>query len=225
MIDRFSWRSYDINSLLPRGWQEGILTVAEKAVTKLLFPRSVTSREGDPDLRIVTLTVSGTTVRDSLPWLYSLYKGLFRDLGQLGLIEPLSTANNDLYGASLNVQRGTEMRYEAHVDSNPLEGLLYVTDLPKGCGGELVVANNPKANSIEEIEADCSVIYPVTGNLVYFDARRFPHYVRPLTDPNGVRIVVAMNFYVPSCPESARPPDLTPHLGGYTEEGELLIST
>ena len=169
----------------------------------MLLPLSVTSREGDPTLRIRTLTVDGITVRDSLPWLFNFYKGLFHDLGQLGQQEPLSTAQKDVYGAVLNVQRGSDMRYELHVDSNPLEDLLYVTDLPKGYDGELVVANNAKANSVEEIEADCSVVYPTEGNLVFFDARRFPHYVRPLVDPNAIRVVVAMNFYTPSCPESA----------------------
>ncbi|MCW5939870.1 MAG: 2OG-Fe(II) oxygenase [Fimbriimonadaceae bacterium] len=217
MIDRFSWRSYDLNTLLPADWQQAILNVSEDAIAKTLKPRSVTSREGDPDLSIPVLTVDGTTVRHRLPWLYSLYEGLFRDLAQLGTHEPVSVAANAVYGATLNVQRGVKMRYECHVDSNPIEGLLYVTDHPKGSGGELVVANSTMANSVSEVDADCSVVYPASGNLIFFDARRFAHYVRPLTSDSAVRVVVAMNFYTPSSSEADRPKDLSGHLFGYQE--------
>ena len=37
-------------------------------------------------------------------------------------------AADDRYGVVLNVQRGTKMRFECHVDSNPLTGLLFCTD-------------------------------------------------------------------------------------------------
>jgi hypothetical protein len=158
--------------------------------------------------------VGGVRVKQSVPWLYKLYRGFFRDLAQLGCLEPVFPATNPLYGAVLNIQSGRTMRYEAHVDSNPIEGLLYVTDHPRNTGGELVVSNNPHARTVKEIEGDCGVIYPVSGNLVLFDARRFPHYVRPLRSALSVRIVVAMNFYTPSCPESSRPADLNDHLFG-----------
>lgn len=217
MLDRFSWRSYDLRNVLPAGWEADISKLADEAVKKVLRPLSVTSREGDPDIRIPVLTVNGQVIREQLRWLYDMYKGYFRDLAQLGMSEPVSTADNDIYGVVLNVQRGSAMRYECHVDSNPIEGLLYVTEHPPGTGGDLVVANRTAASSVEDVDADCSVVYPQRGNLLFFDARRFPHYVRPLTDPQGIRIAVAMNFYTPSCPESARPGDLTGHLFGYEQ--------
>ena len=225
MIDRFSWRSYDLRSVLPPDWQRQLLLLADRATPKTLRPVSVTSREADSNLSIPVLTVGGPTLRDELPWLYALYKGLFRDLAQLGTHEPVSTAENDTYGAVLNVQRGRAMRYECHVDSNPIEGLLYATDHPPGKGGELVVANDTNAKSVEATERDCSVVFPVAGNLIFFDARRFAHYVRPMKSESDVRVVVAMNFYTPSCPESARPKDLTPHLFGTLASNEPLHST
>jgi hypothetical protein len=217
MIDRFSWRSFDLRSILPDGWKAEILCVAAAATGRTLSPRHSTSREGDPNLRIPVLTVAGTVVRQQLPWLYGLYHGLFRDLGQLGCNEPILPARNDLYGAVVSVQRGLHMRYEAHVDTNPLEGLLYVTDHPMGAGGELVVANRLTATSVAEIDADCSVVYPASGNLVFFDARRFPHYVRPLRSPSAIRVAVAMNYYTASAPEASRPKDLSTHLFGYSD--------
>lgn len=78
----------------------------------------------------------------------------------------------------------------------------------------LIVSNNPAARGPTQIEQDCVRIYPVSGNLVFFDARQFPHFVAPLVHASAVRIAVAMNYYVPSCPESSRPLDLNRHLFG-----------
>jgi hypothetical protein len=36
-------------------------------------------------------------------------------------------AADERYGTVLNVQRGTAMRFECHVDSNPVTGLLFCT--------------------------------------------------------------------------------------------------
>lgn len=102
----------------------------------------------------------------------------------------------------------------ATVDSNPIEGLLYFTSHPPGAGGELVVARNSAATSVEEVDADCAEVFPFAGHLLFFDARRFPHYVRRLTSAGAMRVVAAMNYYTPSCDESQRPADLNEHLFG-----------
>ena len=120
--------------------------------------------------------------------------------------------SDDRYGVVLNVQQGTGMRFECHVDSNPLTGLLFCTDHP--AGGELVVAHDATAADIAAVERDCSVIRPQAGHLIYFDAREHPHYARPLTAASGMRIVAVMNFYTESCPEATRPPELNRHLYG-----------
>lgn len=106
------------------------------------------------------------------------------------------------------------MRFECHVDSNPLTGLLFCTDQPPGAGGELVFAHNPAAADIDSVDRDCSVIRPQAGHLIFFDGRRYPHYARPLASKSGTRIVAVMNFYTESCPESTRPPELNRHLFG-----------
>src|SRR5258708_24472994 len=134
---RFSWLTYDVGTRLPSGWVQEILRVAEMGVHRTLRPHSVTSREGNPDLRIDTLTVNGIVVRRELPWLYSLYANTFLELGQKVTNEQVVCAKNDVYAAVLGIQRGREMRYEAHVDSNPLQGLLYVTSHAPGAGADL----------------------------------------------------------------------------------------
>ncbi len=51
-------------------------------------------------------------------------------------------ARDDRYGVVLNVQRGPTMRFECHVDSNPLTGLLFCTKSPGGGGGLVLVGKH-----------------------------------------------------------------------------------
>jgi hypothetical protein len=161
--------------------------------------------------------VHAKQVRHGLPWLYQFYRSSFLELARKIGGESVVPALDDRYGVILNVQRGTAMRFECHVDSNPLTGLLFCTDHPAGAGGEFVVANNPAAADITAVERDCSVIRPRAGQLIFFDGSRHPHYARPLLSESDVRIVAVMNFYTESRPESTRPPELNRHLYGQAE--------
>jgi hypothetical protein len=143
----------------------------------------------------------------------------FLDLAQEAYAGRVMAARDDRYGIVLNVQRGTEMRFECHVDSNPLTGLLFCTDHLAGEGGELVFAHDPGAADIDAVERDCSVIRPHAGHLIFFDGREHPHYARPLLSRSDVRIVAVMNFYTESFPESTRPQELNQHLFGQALAG------
>ena len=81
-------------------------------------------------------------------------------------------------------------------------------------GGELIVAHDVAAEGLAAVERSCSVIRPYAGQLIFFDARRHPHYARVLTAESDTRIVAVMNFYTESCPESTRPRELNSHLYG-----------
>jgi len=113
------------------------------------------------------------------------------------------------------------MRFECHVDSNPLSGLLFFTDHPQG--GELCFARRLAASGMSGIDEDCSVIRPQTGHLVFFDGRTHPHYARPLIADTDIRVLAAMNYYTESSPESTRPQELNRHLygGGYRSRAEV----
>ena len=106
------------------------------------------------------------------------------------------------------------MRFECHVDSNPLTGLLFCSDHYAGAGGELVFAHDATATSAADVDQSCSVLRPQSGHLVFFDGRHHPHYARPLTAASDVRIVAVMNYYTSSFPESTRPRELNRHLYG-----------
>jgi hypothetical protein len=211
---RFRWTTFDLNDWLPDGWQEKVLAVAETADIRD-FPRTpLLSREG-PDVRQIPRgRVHADQVRDHLPWLYKAYRNEILEYANEVANEHVSAASDDRYGLVLNVQRGKKMRFECHVDSNPLTGLLFCTD--HASGGELVVAHDTTAKGLDEIERSCSVIRPQAGQLIFFDAREYPHYARLLAGESETRIVAVMNFYTDSHPESSRPRELNQHLYGDT---------
>jgi 2OG-Fe(II) oxygenase superfamily len=212
-VSRFSWLSYDVSTAMPVGWREEIEKVArnDRSIKHLVPPHS-TSREGSDVTSLQVMTVRGHTMWERLPWLVDLYRGYFRQLYEEATGRRIYPTGDRRYAVVMNVQEGTD-RYECHVDTNPVEALLYATDHPRGDGGELVVANRVDAQSVEEVDQDCSTLYPVAGQLVFFDARRFPHYVRALRKP-ALRIAVGMNYYTDDCPEETRPPDLNDYLYG-----------
>jgi hypothetical protein len=209
---RFRWTTFDVTGSLPPTWQQEIRVMAADADFRQ-FPRTpVLSREA-PDIQHINRgRVHSAQIRDRLPWLYQAYRGDFLQLAAEACAERVLAAHDERYGVVLNVQQGIGMRFECHVDSNPLTGLLFCTDHP--AGGELVVAHDAHAADIASIERDCSVIRPQAGHLIYFDAREHPHYARPLTTASSLRIVAVMNFYTESWPESTRPRELNSHLYG-----------
>jgi len=210
---KISWFEFDIDDLMPENWKEELIEFSkENATRKYLFPTSVTSREKTME-PIPFAVVGGDLIRKSKPWFFDYYEGLFKDCAQLCFNEEVLLATKDKYAVNFNV-KGRGMRYEAHVDSNPVEVLVYFTTHKKGAGGELVVSANPSSMGLDEIDEDCEIIYPEAGKLITFDFRTLPHYVKPITEPNKFRIAAAMNYYTKSCTEAMRPADLDKHLYG-----------
>jgi hypothetical protein len=214
MPPHFRWTTFDVRDLLPSDWQQDITIVASNADFRN-FPRTpILTREGGDVPHVSRGRVHADTVREKLPWLYDAYRTRFLDLAEeVTGGDPVRTAADDRYGIVLNVQRGTKMRFECHVDSNPLTGLLFCTDHPGG-GGELVFGNDTSATEVSAVEQSCSAIRPQAGHLIFFDARQYAHYARALKSEHDLRVVAAMNFYTGSYPESTRPRTLNEHLFG-----------
>lgn len=215
MVSLFKWHAFDVRSILPDAWESEILAVARgSARARALRPPHLTTREEPSVKELIIRGVSAAVVAEKLPWLVDLYNHEFLELAQSLYSEKVSVARGAKHTVVLNVTHADGTRYECHVDTNPIQGLLYVTSHPEGTGGELVVANNSAASSLQEIDADTTIIYPQHGYLVFFDARFYPHYIRELLRPGDIRVAAAMNYYVPSCPEALRPPDLDDYLYG-----------
>lgn len=209
---RFRWTTFDISGQLPEGWPQDIAAIADEADFRK-FPRTpILSRESAEVAYVSRGRFHADQVHRSLPWLYRSYRGYFLELAQAVCAEAVVPAEDDRYGIVLNIQRGTTMRFECHVDSNPLTGLLFCTD--HQAGGELVFADDQDAADVGAVEGDCSVIRPHEGHLIFFDGRDYPHYARPLMSESDTRIVAVMNYYTESCPESTRPPELNRHRFG-----------
>lgn len=204
---------YDVIGKLPPDWHDDIRHVAAEAEVRD-YPRTPTlSRESEEVTHIRRGRVRADIVQQRLPWLYKLYRGDFLELAAEARAESIKAAFDDRYGVVLNVQRGKKMRFECHVDSNPVTGLLFFTEHPRG-GGELVVGHDPAAVGIEAVEHDGTVIEPRAGQLIFFDGKTHPHYARALLSESDMRVVAVMNFYTDSCPESTRPSGLNRHLFG-----------
>ena len=215
MLSRFWWITFDVSDLLPGGWQQDVEAVAADADVRYFPKTPLLTREGTDVLSVERGRVHAGQVRQRLPWLYDLYHGAFRDLAEKAWREPVKAARDDRYGVVLNVQRGTKMRFECHVDSNPLTGLLFCTD--HHAGGELVISHDVDAHSVEGVDGNCAIIRPQAGHLVFFDVTRHPHYSRPLVSDSDVRILADMNFYTDSSPEERRPRALNHYLFGDPE--------
>ena len=207
------YKEFDVAHLMPPMWQHE-LTQAAKQLSrfKLLVPTSVTSREVADSAGIETYIVDGLQIKHHLPWLYAAYHTTFLEMANIaGRDGPYLAAKNDLYGVNLNVLKGTGSRYESHVDSNPLQGLLFVTEHNTASGGVLRVSCNQMMKGEFPLDSSSFDIQPEPGKLLFFDARRSPHYVTPLLK-GDLRVTVAMNFYCQASPESLRPKDLNNHL-------------
>jgi hypothetical protein len=209
----FHWSTFDVASLLPADWSADIKDVAAEADFRD-YPRTpFLSREADDVTHVIRGRVHAGKVQAALPWLYELYRSEFVELAARAWKEPVKAASDDRYGVVLNVQRGKTMRFECHVDSNPLTGLLFFTDHPMG-GGELAVGNDPAVVGVEALDRDCTLIPPRAGHLILFDGKTYAHYARELSSEQDERIVAVMNFYTTSCKESTRPEGLNRHLFG-----------
>jgi hypothetical protein len=208
----FRWTTFDLTSQLPADWQQEIVAAAARADFRDFPCTPILSRESADVQHISRGRVYASDLRRTLPWLYKLYQDYFLDLARAVCPEPVAAALDDRYRIVLNVQRGTTMRFECHVDSNPLTGLLFCTDHRTGAGGELVFAHDRAAADVGGVDRDCSVIRPHAGHLIFFDGREHPHYARPLSAESDLRVVAVMNFYTASCAESTRPLELNRHL-------------
>jgi len=214
MLPTAQWTTFDVSELLLPDWSVDVRKAAINADFRNFARTPVLSREAGDVQHIHRGRVHADQVQNGLPWLFKLYRSDFRELAERVEGASVVTARDDRYGVVLNVQQGPDMRFECHVDSNPLTGLLFCTDHGPGEGGELVFGHDSSAASMTEIDRSCSVIRPQAGHLIFFDGRHNPHYARSVRLTTQTRIVAVMNFYTASCPESMRPTALNRHLYG-----------
>lgn len=204
--------SFDMAALLPVGWVESVSRcLAEHAAAQDLRGESSTSRENASwaDTRGLVparaLVADGRAIRSVAPWLDSLYRGPFLEAANSLGDEKYECAHDLASGVNINAIAAGD-RYEWHVDSNPLTGVLFLSGGHDG--GDLVF--RPDSD-----DGEWSLrITPEVGRLLLFDAREVAHTVEPVLG-NDRRVSVPMNYYVRG-ETQARPADLDRYLYGAT---------
>jgi hypothetical protein len=196
-------------SIFPTNWVDEILETTKRyAELCILDGRSSTSREGEDVKPMKICVVTGNIVRRELPWLYDAYRGPLKYLAQQLIGKEIETGNDLNSSININLLEGQGDRYERHVDSNPVTGLLFVTTLKEEHGGALVFEHSGTSSDL---------IYPRSGLFIAFDALQTTHYVAPLLQPCS-RITVPMNYFIAGT-DQTRPGDLDSYLyGGPNEE-------
>lgn len=185
------WKPYiewDLNGtgLLPADWEVQIVRTIDKCGDQVtLTGASDLSREAEKNYLINVIVVTGDACAAELPWLRRLYEGELLEFVSRTLSKRYSHANDLRSSININCLRGIGARYEAHVDTNPLTGLLFACSANNVTGGELVFDN-----------ADGKIcrVQPRPGVFIAFDARTTQHYVSPLRVAMD-RVSLPMNYY------------------------------
>lgn len=189
--------------LMPPDWQPQICEVA-RTNGKLVYFRGgavSTSLEGEEFVTGYTV-VTGPQIELDLPWLWQLYHGSFRKLVSLVTGQEVVVDPDKKFSANINMITLATQRhgYELHTDINPVTGLLPVSTMKKGDGGELLHMLPDGRMVVTRIKA---------GWFLIFDGRNHPHKVNPLNPQGGsdTRITVPMDYVFPGW-DPKRPGDM-----------------
>lgn len=203
---------WDLNGtgLLPAGWMDQIVSVSARRgrLTHLQGDNS-TSLEPSTQNPVILRVVSGEAIQAELSWLWDLYTGPLLDFAAAASGQNLYVANDVRSAININQIDGVDGRYEWHVDTNPITGILYASAQDVITGGQLIF-RDPKTERTISLEHR-------PGSFICFDARLLPHYVTPLNIDNS-RYSVPMNYYT-SHTKQPRPADLNEYLYGSSREG------
>jgi hypothetical protein len=208
-VSTVKWPPYSSVTLglqdLPSDWIYQIEQTIEKAarITELRGDGPTGHEASDAQAMIVKV-VDGYAVRENLPWLWDLYASSLRQFCETVCGKALYLANDIVSSVNINLLEGEGARYERHVDSNPLTGLLFATTLEGSKGGQLVF-QHPETGELAQVE-------PRLGQFLCFDARRIVHWVAPLGGLH-TRISIPMNYYE-SAAQQDRPDGLNEKLYG-----------
>lgn len=195
------YHSWDLNEsrLLPTGWQKQTIELVEEfGSDTILRGDSSTSREQQSGVEIPVRVVTGDLIFNSSRWLYDLYANQLLSFASKSFGRKLYVATDIRSSININALVGKGQRYERHVDSNPVTGLLFATTHSPDDGGVLVFENESTGERCE--------VYSNAGTFICFDARTIPHYVSELLI-DIARISIPMNFYETPIDQN-RPDDL-----------------
>lgn len=147
--------------------------------------------------------MDGRDVARLLPELDELYRGLLVRLASRIFGVPLIPSPTIVNGVNVNVLDGGGGRYEWHVDSNPVTGLLVFSECDSIRGGRLMFGADARTRTS---------LCMRPGHFLMFDATSAPHAVE-IVRGDSARVTAPMNFFVDGG-EIVRPDDLDVSLYG-----------
>lgn len=145
---------------------------------------------------------SGELISNELPQVFELYTDILPKLVKSYIGLSIVPSKYTRTAITLNLL-GKGERYELHVDSNSVTGLLYVNSLTQEEGGTLRL-HYPDREPLD--------IQPVAGDFLLYDARWVPHEVLPVRSSAG-RLSLPMNYFLETDIE-LRPDRLDDYLFG-----------
>lgn len=193
----------NVESLMPPDWQQQVASVVTDCGKLVILPGGkVSTSLEDHNFTTVYRVAKGEDIEARLPWLWMLYHDPFRALVSKVAGQRVMADKDKRFGVNINEITLGEQKdgYELHTDINPWTGMLAVTTIHAGDGGELihVFPNGTRAET--RIKA---------GWFYIFDGRNHPHKVN-LLNPGGksnTRITVPMDYVFPGW-DPKRPPDM-----------------
>lgn len=189
-LDKPSWlpiyaKDFSADGSMPSDWDIQILKLASmRAVETILDGESPTSLE-EVGTKIPIRVVMGEVVFGELPWLYHVYESEMLAFASNAFGTALYKCNRVDDSININSVSGISGRYEWHLDTNPVTGLLFAETLEEEEGGALVFRKFGEEFRIQ----------PKRGMFYCFDAREVPHAVEPLR-VDRTRTSVPMNYYL-----------------------------
>ena len=139
-----------------------------------------------PDVALEYFVADGTVIAAELPNIMTMYRELIPAFTQSYIGLEIVPSKFERSSIMFNLLRGQGCRYEKHVDSNSVTGLLFASTLTPEDGGALRL-HYPGAEPMD--------IYPSRGTFLLYDARWVPHEVMPLLR-DVVRLSMPMNYFL-----------------------------
>lgn len=138
-----------------------------------------------PDDSLTYSIASGELISKKLPEVYRLYEETLPELVRSHVGLSIVPSKYPRTAVTLNLLSEGE-RYELHVDSNSVTGLLYINTLLENEGGALRLYY-PGRKPLD--------IQPVAGDFLLYDARWVPHEVLSVRAKIG-RLSLPMNYFL-----------------------------
>ena len=190
IADKPSWlplygRDFSADVSMPKDWDIQVLNLAKtRSIDTILDGDSPTSLEKS-GTKIPISVVMGEVISTELPWLYKVYENEMLEFSSRAFGTALFKCNGVDDSININLVRGVSGRYEWHLDTNPVTGLLFAETLDSDEGGALVFRKFEEEYRIQ----------PKRGMFYCFDARDIPHAVEPLKVAR-TRTSIPMNYYL-----------------------------